>query len=483
MKRNERLVFGEFEFDPIRSLLFRAGVPLGLGRRASALLAFMLKHRGEVLTKADLIDAAWPALSVEEANLSVQVSQLRDLIGDDWIVTLPRVGYRFRAVTETRLDRPMMPTLAISSFADLDTGQRAEAAGFVEDLGTALARFRSLAVIAGDAPAPSYLVDGSTRRIAGRLRVNVRLTETESGARVWAEIADLDEPHRHAADGVVRLFAGRIDTAVQRAETERSRAQRRSSERPYDLYLRARWHLRSSEERDNAIAYGLLQQALEAAPENIHILAATVETLHHRDSVGWPSISANDRSEAHDLALRGLALGDDDAAAIGLFGEALFSAGEFEAGRLTMERAVEINPNCSLALVCAGLGSLWLVDNDRADNYHQRALAFGASDTNQRFAFNGLSAVQRRRGNYEEAADLARRALAASPSLSAAHWNLIAATVCLGHLDDARRYVERYRAISPSATIASISRGQRIVDDRARNALLGPLAEAGMPEA
>ena len=144
---------------------------------------------------------------------------------------------------------------------------------------------------------------------------------------------------------------------------------------------------------------------------------------------------------------------------------------------------MEINPNCSLALVCAGLGSLWLVDNDRADDYHRRALAFGASDTNQRFAFNGLSAVQRRRGNYEDAADLARRALAASPSLSAAHWNLIAATVCLGHLDDARRYVERYRAISPSATIASISRGQRIVDDRARNALLGPLAEAGMPEA
>jgi len=428
------------------------------------------------------MDAAWPELSVEEANLSVQISQLREVLGGGWILTVPRFGYRFRSVAETRQSAPMVPTLAIAPFADFDTGARAEADGFVEDLTTALARFRSIAVVARNPAKIGYLLEGSVRNVAGRLRVSVKVSDSTTGSHLWAHATDMSGGG-NGMDKLAQIVAGNVDAAIQRNETDRSRIQRPTSGSPYDLYLRARLHLRSSLEGDNAIAHGLLQQALEAEPENIHILASMVEALHHRDCVGWPSIGTDDRGQARDLALRGLALGGDDAAAIGLFGEALFSAGEFEIARLTMESAVALNPSSTLALVCAGLGSLWLVDNDRAQDYNERAEAFGAADPNQRFALNNLSAVQRRLGNYEVAADLARRALAAAPGLSAAHWNLIAATVYLGRLDDARRQMARYRTFSPSVTIASIRHGQRIVDDRVREFLLGPLAEAGLPEA
>lgn len=482
VKRNERLAFGAFEFDTVRSLLFRGGVPVALGRRGGALLAFMLKHRGEVLTKADLMDAAWPGLSVEEANLSVQISQLREVLGSGWITTLPRVGYRFRPAVESQRNRFVAPTVSIVPFADFETGAQAHADGFAEDLATALGRFRSLTVVGDEAAEAGYALQGSVRRIGECLRVNVRLIDRTGGAHLWAETADLAVDGARA-DWLVRRVAGSVDAAIQHAETSHSQARRPASTRPYDLYLRARSHLRSSEEGDNALAYGLLQQALEMEPENVHVLAAMVETLHHRDSVGWPSIGADDRGHARDLALRGLALGGDDAAAIGLFAEALFSAGEYDIARLVAERAVEINPGSSMALVCAGLGSLWLIDTDRAQDYNERAHALGVADPNQRFALNGMSAVQRRRGNYEVAAELARRALAAGPALSAAHWNLIASTVCLGRLDDARRQMTRYRALSPSATIATIRRGQRIVDERVRERFLGLLAEAGLPEA
>jgi DNA-binding winged helix-turn-helix (wHTH) protein len=54
----------------------------------------------EVLTKSDLIAAAWQGAAVEEGNLSVQIAALRKLLGQsaeggEWITTVPRVGYRF----------------------------------------------------------------------------------------------------------------------------------------------------------------------------------------------------------------------------------------------------------------------------------------------------------------------------------------------------------------------------------------------------
>jgi tetratricopeptide (TPR) repeat protein len=59
----------------------------------------LLEAEGRVVTKADLMERAWPGLTVEEGNLTVQIATLRKLLGarpdgTEWIVTVPRVGYR-----------------------------------------------------------------------------------------------------------------------------------------------------------------------------------------------------------------------------------------------------------------------------------------------------------------------------------------------------------------------------------------------------
>src|SRR5690349_9980152 len=99
------IAFGPFVLDPARGTLLRGVIPVALGHRGLALLAALAARPGEILTKAELMDAAWPGTAVEEGNLTVQMASLRKLLGPaadggEWIATVPRVGYRFTGSVE-----------------------------------------------------------------------------------------------------------------------------------------------------------------------------------------------------------------------------------------------------------------------------------------------------------------------------------------------------------------------------------------------
>jgi TolB-like protein len=172
------------------------------------------------------MDAAWPGTAVEESNLSVQIASLRKLLGSavghEWIVTIPRVGYRFVAEPEgtTPVQTPaahsetVLPSLAVLPFHNLggDPEQDYFADGVVEDIITALSRFKSFAVISRNSSfvykgravdvrqvakdlGVRYVLEGSVRRSGGRLRIAAQLVEGATGAHLWAGNLDgaLDE--------------------------------------------------------------------------------------------------------------------------------------------------------------------------------------------------------------------------------------------------------------------------------------------------
>src|SRR6516225_2678225 len=96
----QQLAFGPFLLNASSRTLLRHGEPLPVGLRGISILEAFLRRPGEVLTKAELMDAAWPGTAVEESNLSVQIASLRKYLGrsdegGEWIATIPRVGYRF----------------------------------------------------------------------------------------------------------------------------------------------------------------------------------------------------------------------------------------------------------------------------------------------------------------------------------------------------------------------------------------------------
>src|SRR5262245_16252128 len=94
--------FGPFQLDPNRHRLFRGDEIVALSPKAIQTLILLVENRGKLLERETLMDALWPHVIVEDANLTVAVSQLRKALnqnGDnaEFIETIPRVGYRFVA--------------------------------------------------------------------------------------------------------------------------------------------------------------------------------------------------------------------------------------------------------------------------------------------------------------------------------------------------------------------------------------------------
>lgn len=154
-----RFAFGSFLLDTGRETLYEHRVPVAIGRKAFALLRALVEARGDVVTKAELMDAAWPDVSVEESNLAVQIAALRRRLGtspdnEDWIATFPRIGYRFVGPLEAEASKTPGPTpTAVSSAASGHRGINMQAYDFY-------VRGRSLCLQSpsGNKLARSYLI-------------------------------------------------------------------------------------------------------------------------------------------------------------------------------------------------------------------------------------------------------------------------------------------------------------------------------------
>ena len=157
-----RFAFGQFVLDTEAGVLLRNDVPVPISHRGVLLLAAFVRRPAQVLTKSDLMEAAWQNAAVEESNLTVQIALLRKALGPapdggECIGTVPRVGYRFLLRVE-QADRPPVdalplpakPSIAVLPFANgsNDAGQEVFADGLTEDLITDLSRDPGLFVIA-----------------------------------------------------------------------------------------------------------------------------------------------------------------------------------------------------------------------------------------------------------------------------------------------------------------------------------------------
>src|SRR5262245_5998738 len=103
--------FGEFRFDPAAQALSRAGAPVALSPKASAVLHCLLEHAGRLVSKDDLLDRVWPDTAVSDASLKVCIGEIRRALGDEvaterFIATVHRRGYRFVAALGSHAAAP-----------------------------------------------------------------------------------------------------------------------------------------------------------------------------------------------------------------------------------------------------------------------------------------------------------------------------------------------------------------------------------------
>ena len=100
MPTNKQITLGRFRLDLTNECLWQGAQAIALRPKAYAVLKHLVDHRGQLVTKQQLLDAVWPGTFVGDAVLKSTIGQLREALGDDaesprYIETAHRRGYRF----------------------------------------------------------------------------------------------------------------------------------------------------------------------------------------------------------------------------------------------------------------------------------------------------------------------------------------------------------------------------------------------------
>ncbi|MGE0499542.1 MAG: winged helix-turn-helix domain-containing tetratricopeptide repeat protein [Rhizobiaceae bacterium] len=506
-----RLSFGPFALDAERGVLIREGKPAQLGQRAAALLQALVEAGGAPVTKTELMDRGWPGLTVEEGNLTVQIAALRKALGNgpeghDWIITVPRLGYRLLNIRQmgSSADTSAQPSLAVLPFQDLgaDSAQDWFADGVVEDIITALSRFRSFAVIARNSSftykgravdvrqvakelGVRYVLEGSLRRAGNRLRIAAQLADGTTGAHLWAEnfdgtVEDVFEFQDSITDGVASIVGSQIEAA----EIRRSRLERPGSIAVYDIQLKAQATRNfTGTEKENAEAYALLTEALQLEPDNALTLAQAAWALSRRGAMGRQEGEAGDREKSVQLAHRALERANGDPMVMAYCGYVLIHmARDYDLAMAVFTTAVEANPHNLMVVSAAGVGHLHCGDVADALALFRRADRLSPRDSLAHVTLTGIAHALMVLGDYPEALVTAGRSLAANPNYLPTYWMLIAGNAHLGHMDQARHYLDAYLKVVPEASLARIRAGQPAKHPDRLATILDGLRLAGLGE-
>jgi TolB-like protein/Flp pilus assembly protein TadD len=480
----DRLSFGPFTLDVAAGALLRQGVPVPVSYRAILLLKALASRPGEIVAKSALMDAAWPGIAVEEGNLSVQIGALRKALGpkpdgSDWIVNVPRLGYRFAAAADTTKDGAsaaageLGPSIAVLPFTSLDddSEQAYFADGLSEDLITRLARLRWLMVISrsssfsykGKAVEPGqvgrdlavrYVLEGSVRRSGTRLRIGSQLSDATTGIQVFAGTYDVDLADFFTLqDQIAEAVVAAIEPRLYVAEHERFKTRPPESLDAWGFVMKAMPHVWTWGAPDEiAKAQNLLIRAteLDSGYARANCLLAWTYAAQAQLGVADP-VTTLPRAIA--MAQRAIQQAPEDPLTHFAAGYAHMVGRDTAAAVAALNEAIELNP--SLALAHMILGSTYGYAGRAEEGLYHLALAQRMSprDFSQSAIFATNATCYFIAGNYAEAVAQGRKAVQLRPHFGTAWRTLSASSGMAGDIDGGRLALAEARRLHPDLSI------------------------------
>ena len=474
-----RYLFEEYAFDTARRELCRGPDVIAVTPQVFDLLAYLIRHRERVVTKDDLVGAIWNGRIVSDAALTTRLNAARCAIGDSGaeqrlIKTLPRKGFRF--VGQVREARevagpdpdgapesapavPDKPSIAVLPFENMsgDPEQEYFADGMVEEITTALSRFRWLFVIArnssftfkgkavdikevGRRLGVRYVLQGAVRKASGKVRITGQLIEAATGAHIWADKFDRDMTEIFALqDEVTLAVVSAIQPKLFQAEIALATRRRPEDLTAYDLFLRALQQAIRSTRESLAEALRLVHRALELDP-GFAAAAALAGDCHMENVLRNYAIDPQfERKEA--VRLMRLALSLDDGDPDTLASAASISAllvGDCEAEIEMADRAVALNPNSYHTWNRRG----WVYEiagqPEEAIRSFERAMRMSPVDPQLYSTLTGMGFALVELRRFDEAIVAGKKALRQNPSYPGPYRCLASAFAHLGRDAEAR---------------------------------------------
>jgi adenylate cyclase len=378
-----------------------------------------------------------------------------------------------------------------------DPDQDYFADGMVDEITTALSRFKSLFVIArhssftykgkavdikqvGRELGVRYVLEGSVRKAAGKVRIIGQLIDAATGTHLWADrfegdLSDIFALQDRMTESVVsaiapKMFQTEIDLAVRRPNNLSA----------YDLCLRALPHYFSWTRGGTAEALRLVSRALEIDPR--YSFAATVAGSCHFLNItqAWAADPKSEIAEGLRLLRLALSIDGNDPVALSLLGHmTAYSFGDLGIAMEMVDRAVALNLNFARAWEQRGWTYQIAGQPEEAIRSFERAIRLSPFDPSRFTTFAGMGIAFIGLGRFDEAVVAAKKALSENQSLAMAYRCLASALAHLGREAEAREAAAGLLELEPDFRISewvarsSLSRRQMYIDG---------VRQAGLPE-
>jgi TolB-like protein/Flp pilus assembly protein TadD len=519
-----RYSFEDYALDTDRRELHRRGDVVATTPQVFDLLDYLIRNRERVVSKDDLVNAIWKGRAISDAALTTRLNAVRLAVGDSGeeqrlIKTLPRKGLRFVGVvyeeggpsdvapvpdshvesTKHTLALPDRPSIAVLPFENMsgDPEQEYFADGMVEEITTALSRFKWLFVIArnssftfkgravdikeiGRRLGVRYVLEGSVRKASGKVRIVGQLIDAVTGAYIWADRFERDMTDVFALqDEITVAVVSAIEPKLLQTEIAIATRRRPESLTAYDFVLRAMPHFYLTTGDGYAETIRLAHRALELDPR--FSFAAALAGASHMNNVllGYSIDRQFERKEAIRLVRLAVNLDDSDPETLAFASVTLaFLASDRECAVEMADRAVALNPNSINAWGNRG----WVYNvaglADEAVRSFERAIRVSPVDPLLHRSLAGMGTALIELGRFEEAIVAGKKALRQTPWV-VTYRCLAAAFAHLGRDAEAGEAATRVFEFDPDFTISAwIARGGQ------SNAklLIEGLRKAGLPE-
>lgn len=401
----------------------------------------------------------------------------------------------------TTLPLPDKPSIAVLPFDNMsgDAEQEFFADGIAEDIITDLSRIHWLFVIARNSSfvfkghsidvrqvarelGVRYLLEGSVRKAANRVRITVQLIDAETSNHLWAERYDRELDDIFAVqDEITEKVAGAIEPAIIAAEGHRARNRSSQDLGAWELLMRAVSDFWRLAEKDAVEAIGYLETATERYPQYAPAHSMLAFVLLFSAQSGWRDL-ASVRDEAAKLANQAIDLDDQDTWAHVVLGYMHTMNRETTAAIKRFTQAIELNPNFASAYgwrsftkAHAGLSKEAIEDANIASRLSPK-------DPQNSIFHAGISLAHFLAGRYEDCIEEAQEMVRQRPGFPSALRMLCVALARSGKIDQARVHLDMLMRLQPNISASQLRRTLPYPSREHLEQFVGGLIIAGLPE-
>jgi adenylate cyclase len=370
---------------------------------------------------------------------------------------------------------PDKPSIAVLPFQNMsgDPEQEYFADGMVEDIITALSRFKALFVIArnssftykgravdvkhvGRELGVRYVLEGSVRKAATRVRITGQLVDTATGAHLWADrfdgaAGDIFELQDKVTENVV----GAIAPAVEKAEIERAKRKPTASIDAHGLYMRGLARFYRFARQANEQALRLFESAIKLDPEFASAYGRAACCYAFAQGFGWISVTQNEVAEVKELTRHAVEFGKDDAVALATsaFGLA-HVVRDLSTAAALVDRALMLNSNLADAWYYSGWIKNWLGEPELSIDRFERAMRLSPLDPSVLAMRCGIAHANFFMGHYDEAASWAAMSLQDDPDFLPSLRIEAASHAMAGRDEPAQAAVNRLHQLQPELRVS-----------------------------